>query len=203
MSNLNHTSLSLRTQLSGVVASLASCDPADYFATSRLVQQITVLRGQLEREQRSGLLPLCSLALRTAEALNKDGKLGPQQTLDAIDGMLEQLCGSLGIEPSTEAAAVPAPAPEAPVPAKVVLGRTSSTPALKLVSSRKLGDLMVQLAMLNPSQVEQALNHQRMTGCRFGEALIQLRLLTKEAVESAVRMQNARRPSRDDWNGGR
>jgi hypothetical protein len=71
---------------------------------------------------------------------------------------------------------------------------------LRMVSNRKLGELLVQMSLLTPTQVEQALAHQRMTGCRLGEALIQLKLLPKNTVESALRMQGSRRNfSGDPW----
>jgi hypothetical protein len=84
----------------------------------------------------------------------------------------------------------------APTPVPTGAGQTQ----LRMVSNRKLGELLVQMSLLTPTQVEQALAHQRMTGCRLGEALIQLKLLPKNTVESALRMQGSRRNfSGDPW----
>ena len=72
---------------------------------------------------------------------------------------------------------------------------------LQLASAKKLGELMVQLSMLTPAQVEAALAEQRISGCRFGEALIQLRMLPREAVENAIRAQRSRAGwAQDNWD---
>ena len=205
MSQPRHTSLSLRTQLNGLIESLPACDPSDYYSTSRLVQQIGSLRTHLERDQVGELIPACALAFKLAEVLNKDGQLGPKQTLEAIDDVLSLVCESLGIE-RAKAAALPTPAAESanpapPQPAPKPATNAAPKSALKLLSNKKLGEMLIQMSLLTPAQVEQALAHQRVTGCRFGEALVQMRILPRETVESALRMQGARRAMNDNpWS---
>lgn len=201
MSQARHTSLSLRTQLTGLDGALRACDPTDYFATARLVQQLDALRTQMEKEQVPELLPACSMALRIAEVVNRDGQVGPKQAMSLIDGVLAQLCQALSVERApapAEAAAAEPTQPALPAGAEKTAVRQ-----LKTISNRKLGEIMMQLSLLTPAQVEQALAHQRMTGCRLGEALIQMRVLSREAVESALRVQGVRRADRDDPWGHR
>jgi hypothetical protein len=217
MPRTHHTSLSLRTHLNGVVAAISSCDPADFFSTSRVVQQLTDLRSQAERDRAQAVLPLCTVALHFAEALNREPQLSPKAAKDLLAEMLAAVCTTLGVEtegaptgdgelPQLPAGTVPEAAPagstktagDARAPMPVSSGTTAKRPGLKLVSNKRLGEMLVQMSLLTPTQVEQALNHQRVTGCRLGEALIQMRILTRETIESALRMQGARRATTDN-----
>jgi hypothetical protein len=198
MSQTRHTSLSLRTQFTSVATALASCDPADYFATSRLLEQLGALRTQLERDETAELVPYCALAIRLMEVLNKEGQLDARETMSAIDGVLRLMCAPLGIDPPPAAAELQPRPPELPTKTSLTPPKDGS-PSLKLLSHKKLGEMLVQMSLLTPSQVEQALAHQRLTGCRLGEALIQMRILARETVESALRMQGARRTNDDPW----
>ncbi|MCC7014639.1 MAG: hypothetical protein IT454_18910 [Planctomycetes bacterium] len=212
MAQSRHTSLSLRTQLSGLAGAVNSSDPSDFFSVARVVQQLSLVRGLIEKEQVTELVPLCTAAQRLAELLNQDGQIGATDARAVIDQIVVGMCEQLGIERQAPApSAAPEVGAQAPVAKPEVgakepppaLGKTATGPSLKLVSNRKLGDLMVQLSMLTPTQVEQALGHQRMTGCRFGEALVQMRILPKDAVESALRIQSARKAQGDGWGAGR
>jgi hypothetical protein len=63
---------------------------------------------------------------------------------------------------------------------------------LQLVNHRKLGEILVSMAMITPEDLERALKAQKSTGKRLGEVLVSMGLLTKEMVESAVRLQKQR-----------
>ncbi len=207
-----HTSLSLRTQLSAVAESLEACDAADPYALQRLGQQIVRLRTLMERDQSAEVVPACTLALRVTELLQQSQPIGAKPALEILTGLLGVICGVLGVDGVVDipgekagaatgtASAVAEKAPAKEPPVARVLARTTKAPSLKLVSSRKLGEMLVQMSLLTPAQVEQALNHQRMSGCRFGEALVQMRILSKEAVESALRMQDARKGPNGPWS---
>ena len=209
MAQARHTSLSLRTQLAGLTAAVHACDSTDYFATTRLAQQLSTLRTQLEKDQIGELAPMCDVAIRIAEVVSRDGQIGSKQALELIDSVLAHLCDTLSIErvhtQDVVAPAVSAPIDAAGAPAALPSeGPKVGAPHLKMITNRRLGEIMIQLSMLTPSQVEQALAHQRMTGCRFGEALIQMRMLPRDAVESALRMQGVRRAAPGDaWGGSR
>jgi hypothetical protein len=158
------------------------------------------------------VVPACTLALRVTELLQQSPQIGAKPALEIVAGLVGVICAVLGIDgvvdiPGERAMAatgtdpvVAETAPPQDPPVARVLARTSKTPSLKLVSNRKLGEMLMQMSLLTPSQVEQALNHQRMTGCRFGEALVQMRVLSKEAVESALRMQDARNGPSGPWS---
>src|SRR5688572_3276278 len=204
-----HASLTLRTQVSAVAESLARCEPNDAFALQRLLQQLLSLRALLERDSASDLAPACTLAIRVVDQLLKpDPQIGAALAKEIVTGLVGIVCGAIQLEgvvdpPSEVRAATGTDAPDK-APAKVLDkaegGKSAAKQAnLKLVSSRKLGEMLTQMSLLTPTQVEKALNHQRMTGCRFGEALIEMRVLTKEAVESALRMQDARRGPKGPW----
>lgn len=218
-----HTSLTLRTQVGVVAESLARCQPNDPFALQRLFQQLLALRASLERDSARELAPACTLAIRVIEQLQQPSpRIEGALAMEIVTGLVGVVCGAIGLEgvvdpPSEVRAATgteavdqaPAKAPEkadarpeAKADEKSAAARLSKTgrqPSLKLVSSRKLGEMLTQMSLLTPTQVERALNHQRVTGCRFGEALIEMRILTREAVESALRMQDARRGPRGPW----
>jgi hypothetical protein len=210
-----HTSLSLRTQLNAVGETLATCEPSDAFALQRLSQQLLTLRAMMERDSASELVPACTLAIRMVDQLQQSAQFSPEFAMEIVSGLVAVVCGGVGLDGVVELAedtraatgtdaADKAPAPQArpedaTPPSIRMLGKSGRPPSLKLVSSRKLGEMLTQMSLLTPAQVEKALNHQRVTGCRFGEALIEMRILTKEAVESALRMQDARRGPKGPW----
>lgn len=206
MTQSRHTPLGLRTQLVALANGISSSDAKDYFANERTANQIGSLKVQLERDGFKDVAQQSAVALRIAEILQREEQIGPEKARELLTMLVQAMATSLGID--LPAGAQPAAAaqgseakPEraaaaAPTPVPTGAGQTQ----LRMVSNRKLGELLVQMSLLTPTQVEQALAHQRMTGCRLGEALIQLRLLPKNTVESALRMQGSRRNfSGDPW----
>lgn len=190
MTTSRHTTLSLRTQMVSLVDALRAADSADYFSNDRTSHQLGVLKGQLERDGFKDVAQHAAVALRVAEILQDNETISREQALELQRMIAHAIAQTLAIElPAPEEGAAPQASKTEP------LQRTAQ---LKMVSSRKLGEILVQMSLLNSSQVEQALAHQRMTGCRLGEALIQMRLLPKATIDSALRVQGARRHSSGD-----
>lgn len=206
MTQSRHTPLGLRTQLVALANGIGSSDAKDYFANERTANQIGSLKVQLERDGFKDVAQQSAVALRIAEILQREEQIGPEKAHELLAMLVQSMATSLGIDlpataqppaarPASDAKPDRAPA-AAPTPVPTAAGQTQ----LRMVSNRKLGELLVQMSLLTPGQVEQALAHQRMTGCRLGEALIQLKLLPKNTVESALRMQGSRRNfSGDPW----
>jgi hypothetical protein len=206
MTQSRHTPLGLRTQLVALANGIGSSDAKDYFANERTANQIGSLKVQLERDGFKDVAQQSAVALRIAEILQREEQIGPEKAHELLAMLVQSMATSLGIDlpataqlpaAGTTSDAKPERAPAAaPTPVPTGAGQTQ----LRMVSNRKLGELLVQMSLLTPTQVEQALAHQRMTGCRLGEALIQLKLLPKNTVESALRMQGSRRNfSGDPW----
>ncbi|MBL8803069.1 MAG: hypothetical protein JNN27_13785 [Planctomycetes bacterium] len=208
MTQSRHTPLGLRTQLVALANGIGSSDAKDYFANERTANQIGSLKAQLERDGFKDVAQQGAVALRIAEILQREEQIGPEKAHELLAMLVQSMATSLGIDlpvtaqppaaaPSSSSDAKTERAPAAaPTPVPTGAGQTQ----LRMVSNRKLGELLVQMSLLTPTQVEQALAHQRMTGCRLGEALIQLKLLPKNTVESALRMQGSRRNfSGDPW----
>lgn len=206
MTQSRHTPLGLRTQLVALANGISSSDAKDYFANERTANQIGSLKVQLERDGFKDVAQQSAVALRIADILQREEQIGPEKARELLALLVQAMATSLGIDlPVTAQQAAAAPGPDAkaeravaaaPTPVPTGAGQTQ----LRMVSNRKLGDLLVQMSLLTPTQVEQALAHQRMTGCRLGEALIQLKILPKNTVESALRMQSSRRNiSGDPW----
>lgn len=203
MTQSRHTPLGLRTQLVALANGISSSDAKDYFANERTANQIGSLKVQLERDGFKDVAQQSAVALRIAEILQHEEQIGPEKARELLTLLVQSMATSLGIDlPVTaqqaSAAQAPGAKPEraaaAPTPVPTGAGQTQ----LRMVSNRKLGELLVQMSLLTPTQVEQALAHQRMTGCRLGEALIQLKILPKNTVESALRMQGSRRNAAGD-----
>jgi hypothetical protein len=206
MTQSRHTPLGLRTQLVALANGIGSSDAKDYFANERTANQIGSLKVQLERDGFKDVAQQSAVALRIAEILQREEQIGPEKAHELLAMLVQSMATSLGIDlPATAQPPAAGPASDAkperasaaaPTPVPTAAGQTQ----LRMVSNRKLGELLVQMSLLTPGQVEQALAHQRMTGCRLGEALIQLKLLPKNTVESALRMQGSRRNfSGDPW----
>lgn len=186
MSQSHHTSLSLRTQLVTLAKGMQAMDSKDPFSNERLSQQLDGLRAILERDGFKDIAPMASVAARMTELVHEHGELGPDQVHELVTTLVSAVASTLGVQLELKHATTPA----------------SQTPSertqLRMVSSRKLGEILVQMSLLTPQQVEQALSHQRMTGCRLGEALIEMRILSKTAIEGALRVQGVRRASNND-----
>lgn len=189
MTQPRHTTLSLRTQIASLAAALRGADAGDYFTNDRTSHQLGVLKGQLDRDGFNDVAQYGAVALRIAEMLQESESINRDQALELQRMIVEGIAQSLAVELPVADTATPAAAKTEP------LQRTAQ---LKMVSNRKLGEILIQMSLLTTVQVEQALAHQRMTGCRLGEALIQLRLLPKATIESALRVQGARRQSGSD-----
>lgn len=190
MTNSRHTTLSVRTHMVSLMAALRGADARDYFSNDRTTHQIGVLKGQLEKDGLKDIAQHASVALRIAEILQGQESISREQALEIQRMIAEAIANSLSIDLSAHEEG------SAPVQAKTeALHRTAQ---LKMVSNRKLGEILVQMSLLTTAQVEQALAHQRMTGCRLGEALVQMRVLPKATIESALRVQGARRQTGDD-----
>jgi hypothetical protein len=196
MSTPRHTPLSLRTQLVALANELHSSDSNDYFANDRSAQQLSKFKSGLERDGFKDVAEQAAVAVRLAEFLQSGETLKAEQAHELLELLVKSIATAIGVE-------LPTPEPPAATP------RTDAPPAvpaprpneLRLSSNRKLGEILVQMSLLTPSQVEQALAHQRMTGCRLGEALVEMRILSKSTVESALRGQGLRRGNdySDPW----
>jgi hypothetical protein len=199
MTQSRHTPLGIRTQLVAVAGALHEAQPSDYFSNERSTQQLGTIKAQLERDGFKDVAQQAAVALRIAELLQDGGEINSEQALELQRMLVDSMASALGVELPASSSPAAARAGEA-TSAASKLAATSGGPSLRMVSNRKLGEILVQMSLLTSAQVEQALAHQRMTGCRLGEALIQMRLLPKATVESALRVQGARRiDSGDPW----
>lgn len=66
----------------------------------------------------------------------------------------------------------------------------AAPPGLQTANKRRLGEILVSLAMINRDDLETALRMQQVTGRRVGETLIEMGLLTPEQLEGALRAQS-------------
>ncbi len=78
------------------------------------------------------------------------------------------------------------------VPTSPNAAGAADNPSLQLVNHRKLGEILVTMAMISQEDLDRALRAQKANGKRLGEVLVSMGLLSKEMVESAVRLQKQR-----------
>jgi type IV pilus assembly protein PilB len=55
---------------------------------------------------------------------------------------------------------------------------------------KRLGEILLQMGIVTPEKIEEALTHARRTGTRLGEALVDLNMATEEQVTRALCRQN-------------
>jgi len=55
---------------------------------------------------------------------------------------------------------------------------------------KRLGEILLQMGLVTPEKIEDALTHARRTGSRLGEALVDLNMVTEESVSRALCRQN-------------
>lgn len=213
MTNVPQDPQRLREHVLGVVTALSTYDAGDSAAFTELHRRLESLATEAEGAGLDELAPLCRIALRTTELLRRDDRKDSDLGLELIESMVRHVSKSIeGTRSEQERRELSKErfservnldtGPHCPVQHnKVVLSNKPPSRGLQLASAKKLGELMVQLSMLTPAQVEAALAEQRVSGCRFGEALIQLRILPREAVENAIRAQRSRAGwSQDGWD---
>lgn len=213
MSNSPQDPQRLREHVLGVVTALSTYDARDTAAFADLHRRLEGLASEAEGAGLDEVAPLCRIALRTTELLRRDDRKDSDLGLELIESMVRHVSKSLEDsrseqerrEESKERFSERVGTDTGPHCAiqhnKVVLSNKPPSRGLQLASAKKLGELMVQLSMLTPAQVEAALAEQRISGCRFGEALIQLRILPREAVENAIRAQRSRAGwAQDGWD---
>jgi hypothetical protein len=183
----NQTSLSLRAHLESVTAALAKCDASDPSTFGEVHSRLNRLKAQLEREQVLDQVAPVTIAVKLADQIVREGSVDASIARTLIDYVVSNTCDRLDV-------LKPASAPS------LTATESGQTGGLKMLSSRKLGEIMVQLAMLDTTQIEKALAHQRAKGCRFGDALIELGLVSKDAVQTALRVQSmGKDQKRDPW----
>lgn len=213
MTNVPQDPQRLREHVLGVVTALSTYDTGDSAAFTDLHRRLESLAAEAEGAGLDELAPLCRIALRTTELLRRDDRKDSDLGLELIESMVRHVSKSIeGTRAEQERRELSKErfnervgndvGPHCAMPHnKVVLSNKSASRGLQLASAKKLGELMVQLSMLTPAQVEAALAEQRVSGCRFGEALIQLRILPREAVENAIRAQRSRAGwAQDGWD---
>ena len=69
-------------------------------------------------------------------------------------------------------------------------GEPEVEPGLQVLNRRRLGEILVSLAMINRKDLEIALHMQKVTGRRVGETLVEMSLLTPAQLENALRTQD-------------
>lgn len=69
-------------------------------------------------------------------------------------------------------------------------GGGDAGPGLQMVNKRRLGEILVSLAMVNREDLETALRMQKVTGRRVGETLVEMGLLTAAQLDNALRSQD-------------
>jgi len=55
---------------------------------------------------------------------------------------------------------------------------------------KRLGEILLDMKLVTPKKIEEALEHARRTGARLGEALVEMNMLTEEQVTRALCRQN-------------
>ncbi len=70
------------------------------------------------------------------------------------------------------------------------LGRSSGHKENQLEPRKRLGEILLQMGLVTPEKIEDALTHARRTGSRLGEALVELNMLSEEQVTRALCRQN-------------
>ena len=192
MASSNPNSINLRAHLHSLSAAVARCNPRDRLALAEVHKQLTRLHTQLEHDGVLDQLGPVTFAAQLAEHLMQDGKITAEHALPMIETVVADTCSRMGVD-------LDAARPEV----KAAGDSKSKSGGLQMLSARKLGEIMVQLAMLDAKQVERALAHQKAKGCRLGEALIEMGLVSKEAVQNALKVQRMRLGNKDGpWRIG-
>ncbi|HVS17463.1 MAG TPA: hypothetical protein VMT18_02600 [Planctomycetota bacterium] len=183
-------SLQLAKQLAEFIP---GCNPLDTNDLRQILRGVGALRGTLRADQAELEDYLCGLAERMVELIERHGHIAGRQALSLVVEILTQVATSMGAELQAAAqqdTARPEPVGEvgdsAPLPGP---GLLDTRVGLRMMDQRKLGEILVSLSMLTPTQVESALRHQKASGKRFGESLVELGYIKKSALDASLRMQ--------------
>lgn len=174
-----HVSPRLAQLLERLAHAVPTCKPEDPQGMSALARDFEELQQALEREQGHALAGLAGVGACLVERLAADGLVGPLETMEVIGQALESVRQVLGLKEQPQDTPAIAPA--------------QRRAPLALVDGRRIGELLVTLSMLKPSDVERALALQQQTGSLLGEALVELGIVGRSSVDAALRLQSSRR----------
>lgn len=195
-------SLQIAKQLADFIP---GCNPLDTNDLCQILREVGALRGNLRADAAEVEDYLCGLAERMVEMIERHGHIAGRQAFSIVVDILEQVAASMSAELQSAAADAMTrsegePARRAPLQSaeesESAVDLSSSGVGLRLMDQRKLGEILVSLSMLTPSQVESALRHQKSSGMRFGESLVELGLIKKNALEATLRIQRRQSSSR-------
>jgi hypothetical protein len=206
MTTPHHKSERVTAQLTRVESLLASCNPFDAADTAAVALQLRELGGTFQEAKSVHRAALCDLARALVEQISLHGVLGPRDAVELVRQAVARAKSDAGAAPPVEdistrledpRGAVPDPTHLTPNPGPT-LSVEGANASLQLIDSRKLGEILVSLSMLTPTQVERALKMQRASGRRFGEALVELDLISKDALRSVLKLQKRRSDPRSN-----
>ncbi len=168
---------------------LAGEDDVDGQAVIELHEHVKRVHRRVQEVTDPPLQNLTSACLALAKALLRGGA-DPKPALTAIRLNLEFL------------AEVVDRAPEGPLEHQFAYARQAArlgtwrssgaggqSPGLQMVSSRRLGEILLSVCALGDEDLALALRMQQVTGKRIGETLLEMGVVTDAQLENALRMQ--------------
>jgi len=164
---------------------IASSDPSSPDQQRENLERIALLRRGLPSRENHELGTILDLAATLTEYLIRLGGLGPQDVLEIIAGMVDE------VEVRTHSTAN-VPKPER----RVELSAPAGSPTLQLagpgrasMNSKLLGEILIRLGTITPEQRDRARAMQQATGVRLGEALVSIGATDWDGVTKGLTIQ--------------
>jgi len=162
----------------------------DHASMIEAQRQFQALRDHMSHTDNPALVLLASLGERITGFMYKDKQVTTGDLRKIAVELAEHVTKEIGLRDESKTAV-----------RFRKLKLSSEEVRLALRDGQRLGELLVNMTMLTPQQVEEAVKVQRATGQRLGEALLQMRLVTPDMLESALRVQRTKRASKgDEWS---
>ena len=178
-------------QISKLTQRIESCDLADSHEHAAIRDELIELRDVLLRVSSTELAGCMDAAVTLTRHMPQVGERAGHEIRAIICRLVNVVAESLPKVNSSEG-----PDPNvAPAMRMRQLKQPQSEPAgrgdngLRLINDMYLGEVLIQLGVLNKEKVDAAIKTQQATGMRFGEALVHLGAASWEDVDNGLRLQ--------------
>ena len=171
-------------QFTKLTQRIQAADLTDAHEHAAIRENLIELRSVLQRVSSTELAGCIDAAVTLTRHLGRVRPDAGEELRSILCRLVDLVAGSL------PQVTKPTENPEAPAQRhRTIKPNSESDPGLRLINDMYLGEVLIQLGVLNKEKVDAAVKTQQATGMRFGEALVHLGAASWEDVDNALRLQ--------------
>lgn len=185
-------------RISKLTERIQTCEQKDLNEHAAIRDELTELRDVLLRVSSTDLAGCVDAAVTLTRHLPQVTSTAGVEVKQIICRLINLVADSLPQVAKASAAPVPTERVRKLKPRAEPEGPAEG---LRLINDMMLGEILIQLGVLNREKVDAAIKTQKATSMRFGEALVHLGAASWKDVENGLRLQEHLSQSRLSQNG--